>query len=118
MSSEQATDDNVVQFLSQEEYEKSVQDHMERTLGHMAGGQGRMVVPRSENFSRKDVVASFQAAFEAVGGTTRLALWANEHYTEFAKLYARLLPSQASSALGEAQVHKVLHVLPRSALDE
>ena len=111
-------EENVVEFIPLEEYQASVQAHMEQTLGELAGGSGRMVVPRSEHFSRKDVVASFQAAFEAVGGTTRLALWANEHYTEFAKLYARLLPSQASSALGEAQVHRVLHVLPRSALDE
>ena len=69
------------------------------------------------NFSRKDVVTSFQTAYEAVGGTTRLAMFAAENYSDFIKHYAKLLPSQASSALGETTDITINHKLPRTALD-
>lgn len=58
-------------------------------------------VPRSPNFSRKEVVQAFQTAFELIGGVPRLALWGNENPNEFYKLYGKLLPSSNSSALGE-----------------
>lgn len=81
--------------------------------------QGKTVrIPRNPNFTRKDVVNAFQSAFELVGGVPRLALWANENYTEFTKLYARLLPSQSSSALGESNVLRIEMAIAPSPLDE
>jgi len=80
--------------------------------------EGKVVrIPRNPNFTRKDVVNAFQSAFELVGGVPRLALWANENYTEFTKLYARLLPSQSSSALGESNVLRIEMAIAPSALD-
>jgi hypothetical protein len=58
-------------------------------------------VPRSPNFSRKEVVQAFQSAFELIGGVPRLAMWGHENPNEFYKLYGKLLPSSNSSALGE-----------------
>tara|TARA_R110002020_G_scaffold171233_2_gene361203 strand:+ start:198 stop:599 length:402 start_codon:yes stop_codon:yes gene_type:complete len=75
-------------------------------------------VPRNPHFTRKDVVQSFQSAFELIGGVPRLAIWANENETEFFKLYSRLLPSQASSALGESNTLKIELAVKPSPLDE
>ena len=75
-------------------------------------------IPRNPHFSRKDVVQSFQSAFELIGGVPRLALWADQHTTEFYKLYSRLLPSQASSALGESNVLRIEMAIKPGALDE
>ena len=61
---------------------------------------------------------SFQSAFELIGGVPRLAIWANENETEFFKLYSRLLPSQASSALGESNTLKIELAVKPSPLDE
>ena len=61
--------------------------------------QVRLAVPRNPKFSRADVVSAFQSAFELIGGTTRLALWANENPTEFYKLFGKLLPSATQVAL-------------------
>ena len=113
------SESNVIEFIPREEYERAVEEHVNTVFGGLASSPDRRLnIPKNQNFSRKDVVLAFQNAFEAIGGTTRLAMWANEHPTEFYKIYARLLPSQASQALGEENVHRVVHVLPRSALDE
>lgn len=80
---------------------------------------GRAIrVPKNPHFTRKDVVLAFQTAFELVGGVPRLAIWANDNYTEFTKLYARLLPSQASSALGESNKMVIEMRIPHSPLDD
>jgi hypothetical protein len=75
-------------------------------------------IPKNPHFTRKDVVQAFQTAFELVGGVPRLAIWANENYTDFVKLYARLLPSQASSSLGESNVLRIEMAIKPGALDE
>lgn len=86
-------------------------------LQRIASGK-TLRVPKNPHFTRKDVVNSFQQAFELIGGVPRLALWANENQTEFYKLYSRLLPSQASSALGESNIVRIEMSVPRSPLDE
>jgi hypothetical protein len=86
-------------------------------LTQLASGK-TVRIPRNPHFSRKDVVNAFHQSFELVGGIPRLALWANDNYTDFAKLYARLLPSQASSSLGEAQHLIIEMAIKPSALDE
>ena len=66
----------------------------EQTLNELADlRQVRLCVPKNPRFSRADVVSAFQSAFELIGGTPRLALWANDNPTEFYKLFGKLLPS-------------------------
>ena len=75
----------------------------EETLSELADlRQVRVAVPRNPKFSRADVVSAFQSAFELIGGTTRLALWANENPTEFYKLFGKLLPSATQVQLTTA----------------
>ena len=88
------------------------------TMQKISAPQTRLQIPKNKDFTRKDVVNAFQNAFELIGGTPRLALWAHQNEGDFFKLYSRLLPSQASSALGEANELVIKHVLPRGPLDE
>lgn len=90
----------------------------EATMEALATPNSRLRIPRNSDFSRKEVVTAFNSAFELMGGIPRLALWAHENQTDFFKLYARLLPSQASQALGETNELVIKHVLPRGPLDE
>ena len=115
------------EFLTQEEYEATPdqQEHevlttpdWNQTLTLLSQPGTKLSVPRSQDFTRKDVVNAFINAFELIGGTPRLALWAHQNETDFYKLYSRLLPSQASTALGEANEIVIKHILPRGPLDE
>lgn len=116
------------EFLTEEEYltrsadAEHVQDLVvtdwNETMANLAIPTSRLPVPRSKDFSRKDVVSAFSNAFELIGGVPRLALWAHANESDFYKLYARLLPSQASSALGETNELIIKHVLPRGELDK
>lgn len=71
---------------------------------------------RKDGFSRQDVVNAFQDAFDIMGGTTRLALWANQNPDKFYPLYAKLLPSTAV-VLGQGVQQRIIHAIPRTALD-
>ena len=115
------------EFLTQDEFEAIPEEQgvtlvdtndWEGTMQKIAQPQTRLQLPRNKDFTRKDVVNAFQNAFELIGGTPRLALWAHQNEGDFFKLYSRLLPSQASSALGEANELVIKHVLPRGPLDE
>lgn len=118
----------VAEYISAEEYEDTAQGpgtqvevettDWEQTMQRIAQPGTRMQVPRNSDFTRKDVVQAFTNAFELIGGTPRLALWAHANESDFYKLYSRLLPSQASSALGEANELVIKHVLPKGPLDE
>lgn len=114
-------------FLTEEEFNnlpesESVQDlavtDWNDTMALLATPNTRIAIPKNKDFTRKDVVTAFSNAFELIGGVPRLALWAHNNETDFYKLYSRLLPSQASSALGETNELVIKHVLPRGALDE
>lgn len=116
-----------VEFYTQEEFDAQPEQQTtqeihtqdwETTLHQISQPGTRLSVPRSKDFSRKDVVSAFVNAFELIGGTPRLALWAHQNEGDFYKLYSRLLPSQASSALGEANEIVIKHVLPRGELDQ
>ena len=74
-------------------------------------------IPHIAGLSRKRVMQAFQDSFELIGGVPRLALWAHEHPGEFYRLYARLMPSQATS-LVQNNTTVIKHVIPPSALDE
>ena len=105
---------NVIAFIPREEYEAQ----MHETLSELSESTKSLRLPTGDGaLSRKRVVQAFLDAFEMIGGMPRLAVWANENPSEFYKLYARLLPSQASSVLGEENVMRVIHVLPRGPLD-
>jgi len=115
------------QYLTQAELEAEPESQAElvvetsdwnKTMHMIAQPGTTMRVPRNNDFTRKDVVQAFSNAFELIGGVPRLALWAHENETDFYKLYSRLLPSQASSALGESNELIIKHVLPRGPLDE
>jgi hypothetical protein len=101
-----------------QEESMEVELHLDlQPLSKLANHQ-KVTIPRNPHFTRKDVVHAFQSAFELIGGVPRLAVWANEHETEFYKLYSRLLPSQASSALGESNTLRIEMAVRPGPLDE
>tara|TARA_R110000737_G_scaffold144905_1_gene175036 strand:- start:564 stop:932 length:369 start_codon:yes stop_codon:yes gene_type:complete len=115
------------EFLTQEEFaalpdEQETNDIVttdwEAVLEKISQPGTRLAIPTNKDFNRKDVVKAFSNAFELIGGVPRLALWAHSNEGDFFKLYSRLLPSQASSALGESNEMIVRHVLPKGPLDE
>jgi hypothetical protein len=69
-----------------------------------------------DGFNRTDVVHAFQDAFQIIGGTTRLALWANANPEKFFQLYSKLLPAQSHQFVESTQ-RVIVHALPPSALD-
>ncbi len=138
-----AEGDNVIQFVPLEEYErnkptpaKSPKDRTEADVhdvtpydpdkeswaSHMMemGGESaptsRLALPRELN--RKQVTTSFMDCFHLIGGVPRMAYWADSHPTEFYKLYARLLPSQATKDVDDTAQRVIIHAVPRSLLDE
>lgn len=89
------------------------------TMSQLANGNAKSItIPRAAGFNRAQVVQAFDNAFHLIGGVPRLAIWADENPKEFFKLYAKLLPSQSSSSLGESTDIVIKHVLPKSKLDE
>ena len=118
-----------IEFIAAEDYTEAEEQDLETVLEvtdwdsdmEQLANQSvhRLRIPRNNsNLSRAAVVNAFVNAFELIGGVPRLALWAHSHPTDFYKLYSRLLPSQASSALGESTDIVIKHVLPRSELDQ
>ena len=85
-------------------------------LAESGNGVSRISVPRE--LKRQRVVNAFQDAFELIGGVPRLAHWADSHPTDFFKLYARLLPAEASKKVTHDGGVVIKHVLPRGPLDE
>lgn len=112
------TPDEFEALPTEQAEEEIVSTDWDQTMAMIAQPNTRMRIPRNKDFTRKDVVQAFTNAFELIGGTPRLALWAHANEGDFYKLYSRLLPSQASSALGEANELVIRHVLPRGPLDE
>ena len=115
------------QYLTQKEYEAlpesaSVTEirvtDWDEVMLKLSIPETKLTIPNNKEFTRKNVVQAFSTAFELIGGIPRLALWAHDNTTDFYKLYSRLLPSQASSALGESNELIIKHVLPRGPLDE
>ena len=102
----------------QEEQEIQITDWQE-TMSSIANRNATSLkIPRGAGFNRAQVVQAFDNAFQLIGGTPRLALWADENPKEFFKLYAKLLPSQTTSSLGESTDIVIKHILPKSPLDE
>lgn len=96
-----------------------IREDWETTLADLAEKPGtQVVVPRSPDLKRGQVVNAFLDAFQLIGGTPRLAVWADENPGEFFKLWAKLAPKQVEQ---ETQVEgglTIQHVLPRGKLDQ
>lgn len=105
---------NVVEFIPRAEYENLT------VLSEVANrpGEGQINLPKELN--RRRVVSAFMDAFELIGGTTRLAEWANDpdNQTDFYKLYARLMPSAPAGTMEDNTVRTIRHVLPPTKLDD
>lgn len=71
----------------------------------------------TDGFSRQDVVNAFAQAFKMIGGTPRLALWANANPDKFYPLYAKLMPS-TSIQIGDNSQVIIQHAIPKTELDE
>ena len=104
-------------YVDEEEYSQVATDSKELSgLATSGNGVSRISVPRE--LKRQRVVNAFQDAFELIGGVPRLAHWADTHPTDFYKLYARLLPAEASKKVTHDGGVVIKHVLPRGPLDE
>lgn len=68
---------------------------------------------------KSDVVEGFHHAFELIGGVPRLAIWADEHPSEFFKLYSKLIPSQLRASIDTSVkvVHTSLPPNPQDIID-
>ena len=117
------------EFIAAEDYSPATADSpdsatltrppWEETMATLANANTtRITVPRNKSLNRQHVVGAFQDAFELIGGATRLAIWADTHPSEFYRLYAKLLPSQANNTNEQTGEVKVLHVLPPGPLDK
>lgn len=105
------------EYADSEEYSETAEKCRElSTLAESGNGVSRISVPRE--LKRARVVNAFQDAFELIGGVPRLAHWADQHPTDFFKLYARLLPVEASQRVTHDGGVRVLHVLPKGPLDK
>ena len=99
--------------LTEEKQEETKTLYLDLQPLHSLANNEKIVVPRDPNFSRKDVVNAFQSAFDLIGGVPRLALWADVNQTDFYKMYSKLIPTGASSALGEVQDLRIaMHIVP------
>ena len=107
-----AKEEVVTEFLDQAEYNERMNG-----VSHASEHSPNLTrIPRS--VKRSEVVAAFHECFETIGGVPRMAQWAGEHPGDFFRLYAKLLPSQASKELDDQNSKVIRHVLPRTSLDE
>ena len=118
MANDSAPSTNVVDFIPAAQFDLEYDGQMDEVFTQLSDDYRKKLRIPKGGPSRKQVVTAFSDAFHLIGGVPRLAHWANEHPTEFYKLYGRLLPSQSSEALGEANELTIRHVLPRGPLDE
>jgi hypothetical protein len=102
---------NIIEFIPREQWEKQFAVEASKPDGK----------PVRKELNRRRVVSAFMDAFELMGGTDALIDWAtrsNDNQTNFYKLYARLMPSQAVELDDESRKTYLGHVLPRTSLDQ
>jgi len=111
--------DEVPSAVEEAATELIVREPWEDTLKDLANKPGKTLrVPRDPDLRRKQVVNAFQDAFALIGGTPRLAIWADENPGEFFKLYSKLMPKQQEIETKHEGGLQIMHVLPRGKLDE
>lgn len=101
-----------VEVLTAEEAAALDEKEMDSTFRQLASRPRPYPVPRS--IGRRNVEQAFLTAFELIGGTQRLAIWADQNTTEFYKLAARFVPQEMQHQ-GDVVMRMVL---PRTKLDE
>jgi hypothetical protein len=104
-------DGKIVEFISREQWEKQFAVEASKP-------SDKKVRPE---LNRRRVVSAFMDAFELLGGTPALVEWAeknDENKTNFYKLYARLMPSQAVELDDAKKQTYIGHRLPPTALDQ
>lgn len=79
--------------------------------------ESRLSIPRSNKYTRQQVVNAFHDSFELIGGVPRLAAWAHMNPDKFFQLYAKLLPSQAQQEVKHDGTVRIVHALAPNALD-
>lgn len=105
-----------VEYEDDEPYSEAAVMGQELTgLAESGNGVTRLSIPRE--VKRAKVVNAFHEAFELIGGVPRLAHWADQSPSAFYKLYARLLPTQASQQIEHGGEIRIKHVLPKGPLD-
>lgn len=97
--------------------EDKVTTMMSQNLTALAREQGDVYQPtgrlsKSRTLSRADVIKTFDVAFQQIGGTSRLAVWADSNPGDFFKLYGRLLPTSSTTELDGETTMVVQHALP------
>jgi hypothetical protein len=70
-----------------------------------------------DGFNRMDIVQAFTQAFELIGGTTRLTLWANKNPDKFYPLFAKLLPATSLNITDPSATLIIEHSTPTTDLD-
>lgn len=71
-----------------------------------------------QNVYRARVAQSVVNVYEKLGGEARMAEWADQNYTDFMKIYAKLLPPPTQPLEPEDNTRKIKHILPRTKLDD
>lgn len=81
-----------LEVLSQDEYhEERLKERQDELL--MSPAFEAVMKRLPQTIRKADVIDGFTHAFELIGGIPRLAIWADEHPSEFYKLYGKLIPS-------------------------
>lgn len=94
------------EYISADEYARTM-EVMQKEMP--VGG-----VTRERN--RRRVAADILETFDLIGGVSAFSRWADENPSDFYRMWAKLAPPPDAMDPG-AQV-KVIHVVPRSPLDE
>lgn len=76
-----------------------------------------MAAPRRK-FERERFLSAMSEAFEAIGGVTRFAMWADANPTEFYKLMGKTIPQANLLDIQGKMQMQILPALPPSALDD
>jgi hypothetical protein len=84
---------------------------------HAKKATGVLTAPRRK-FERQRFLDAMAEAFEAIGGVTRLAMWADSNPTEFYKLMGKTIPQANLLELQGKMQMQILPAMPPSALDE
>ena len=93
-------------------------DDWEQQLIDLANSPGQNIRIAKRRANRNDVAVAFMDAFEMIGGSGRLAVWANSYPTEFFRLYSKLIPKEATIEMDNTLKLVVAPSLQPSSLDQ
>jgi hypothetical protein len=100
-------DENLIQeYIPADEYRRTMEAYQ---ASIPSGG----VAPE---INRRQVVSTILETFHLVGGINKFAVWAQENPDQFYAMWSKQAPK--SEDLSDGGALKVIHVVPRSALDD